>query len=224
MSTNSTIPVETPPIPDQPEPAVVVDLSAVTADRRRGGEVRVLLSPRSARSTSGFMGHVTVGPGESVAEHYHPYSEEFLFLVEGQLTVRVNGELRELRGGQAILIPPYNRHRLENHSDATAVAVFQLGPLAPRPDLGHVDTEDASPVAETPKVPEPEAGADHARQAFDQGQMRTLFWASYAGFPLPQAWFSPQTSKGVATAGAGLLGIWRGLLTRRRAAVQGGVQ
>jgi putative monooxygenase len=33
------------------------------------------------------------------------------------------------------------RHRLQNDSTGTAFLVFHLSPLAPRPDLGHVDTE-----------------------------------------------------------------------------------
>ena len=53
------------------------------ADRRRGGELRVLLAPRTVGSTSGFMGVATLLPGERIAEHYHPYSEEFLYVVRG---------------------------------------------------------------------------------------------------------------------------------------------
>jgi putative monooxygenase len=36
------------------------------------------------------------------------------------------------------------RHRFRNVGDVEARMVFHLGPLAPRPELGHVDTEDAS--------------------------------------------------------------------------------
>lgn len=33
------------------------------------------------------------------------------------------------------------RHRVRNTGTETASIVFHLGPLAPRPELGHVDTE-----------------------------------------------------------------------------------
>jgi putative monooxygenase len=33
------------------------------------------------------------------------------------------------------------RHRLRNTGSAPASVVFHLSPLAPRPELGHVDTE-----------------------------------------------------------------------------------
>ncbi|GAB3936246.1 hypothetical protein GCM10027614_12440 [Micromonospora vulcania] len=35
----------------------------VPADRRRGGELRVLLGPRTVGSTSGFLGVATLAPG-----------------------------------------------------------------------------------------------------------------------------------------------------------------
>jgi quercetin dioxygenase-like cupin family protein len=89
------------------------------------------------------MGVLTLQPGECVTEHYHPYSEEFVYLVSGQLLVRLDGEPVPLAAGEGLFIPIGTRHRLEN-SDAgqPAFAVFHLGPLAPRPDLGHVDTEE----------------------------------------------------------------------------------
>ena len=38
-------------------------------------------------------------------------------------------------------IPINMKHRLVNDGDEEAFIVFHLGPLAPRPELGHVDTE-----------------------------------------------------------------------------------
>jgi putative monooxygenase len=119
----------------------VRSLKDLSADRRRGAEVRVLLSPGTVGSTSGFMGMATLAPGERIAEHYHPYSEEFLCVVEGEITVELDGEPHPLREREGMLIPPKVRHRLRNQGTAVASVVFHLGPLAPRPELGHVDTE-----------------------------------------------------------------------------------
>lgn len=116
-------------------------LEDVPADRRRGGAVRLLLSPRSVGSTSGFMGMATLAPGERIAEHYHPYSEEFLCIVAGEITAELNGVPHTLRQREGMLISPNVRHRLRNDGDTEASVVFHLGPLAPRPELGHVDTE-----------------------------------------------------------------------------------
>jgi putative monooxygenase len=116
-------------------------LDDVPADLRRGGAIRVLLSPRTVGSTSGFMGMVTLAPGERIAEHYHPYSEEFLCIVAGEITADLDGVAHALREREGMLISPNVRHRLRNEGDTEASAVFHLGPLAPRPELGHVDTE-----------------------------------------------------------------------------------
>lgn len=122
----------------------VVTARDVPANRRRGGDLRVVLGPATVGSASGFMGVVTLRPGERVTEHYHPYSEEFLFLVRGALTVDLDGAPVPVAAGQGVFIPIGTRHRLRNTGSGEAYAVFQLAPLAPRPELGHVDTEGAT--------------------------------------------------------------------------------
>lgn len=118
-----------------------VSPAEITPNRRRGGDIRVLLGPATVGSTSGFLGVLTLAPGEFVSEHYHPYSEEFLYVVRGSVVVRLDGEDIALAEGEAVLAPIGVRHRVTNDSDAEAVLTFQLAPLAPEPRLGHVDTE-----------------------------------------------------------------------------------
>ncbi|MFJ5215969.1 cupin domain-containing protein [Streptomyces sp. NPDC088354] len=123
----------------------------VPADTRRGGDIRTLLATGSVGTTDGFCGMVTVGPGEAVAEHYHPYSQEYLVVVEGELRVDLDGVPRSVAANEALLIPREVRHRVVNASGTVGRAVFFLSPLAPRPDLGHVNTEsreDAAAVAQ----------------------------------------------------------------------------
>ncbi|MGW0134580.1 cupin domain-containing protein [Streptomyces sp. NPDC003299] len=126
--------------------ARIVDLGSIAPNRRRGGDVRALLTPTTAGSTSGFMGVAIVQPGERIAEHYHPYSEEFVFVTQGVFEVDLDGEPQHLRTEQGLLIPPHVRHRFRNAGDTEARIVFHLGPLAPRPDMGHVDTEEGEPA------------------------------------------------------------------------------
>ncbi|MEV4464769.1 cupin domain-containing protein [Micromonospora echinofusca] len=119
----------------------LVAAADVTPDSRRGGELRVLLGPKTVGSTSGFMGVAALRPGERIAEHYHPYSEEFLYVARGAITVDLDDEPVPLPAGQALFVPRNVRHRLRNTGEEPAEVVFHLGPLAPRPELGHVDTE-----------------------------------------------------------------------------------
>jgi putative monooxygenase len=121
----------------------VVDLSEVEPNTRRGGDLRAMLTPTTVGSTSGFMGVAIVQPGDRIAEHYHPYSEEFIYVVCGQLEVDLDGEPHPLQPEQGLLIPSHVRHRFRNVGKVEARMVFHLGPLAPSPPLGHVDTEDA---------------------------------------------------------------------------------
>ncbi|MCG5219138.1 cupin domain-containing protein [Streptosporangium sp. KLBMP 9127] len=125
----------------------------VAPNRRRGGDIRVLLSPTTVGASTGFTGVLTLQAGEYVSEHYHPYSEEFLYVVRGGIEVRVDGERITLDSGEGIMIPIGARHRVTNFTAEPALVVFHLCPLAPRPDLGHVDTEALPhPVEPVPNV------------------------------------------------------------------------
>jgi putative monooxygenase len=126
----------------------IVELGDVEPNRRRGGDLRAMLTPVTVGSTSGFMGVALVPPGDRIAEHYHPYSEEFVYVICGELEVDLDGEPCPLRPEQGLLIPTHTRHRFRNVGTVEARLVFHLGPLAPTPQLGHVDTEetDAEPA------------------------------------------------------------------------------
>jgi putative monooxygenase len=119
----------------------IVNLSETPPNRRRGGDLRAMLTPSAVGATSGFMGLAIMQPGERIGEHYHPYSEEFVYVVSGALEVDLDGEPQPLRPDQGLMIPAHMRHRFRNVGGTEARMVFHLGPLAPRPELGHVDTE-----------------------------------------------------------------------------------
>ncbi|WP_116198875.1 cupin domain-containing protein [Amycolatopsis circi] len=134
--------------------AVKVNVADAVPNRRRGGEIRVTLSPKTAGTTSGFGGFLTLASGEAVTEHYHPYSEEFVHVVAGALEMTVDGTVFPLGPGDSLIVPIGLRHRLVNVGAEEAQAVFHLSPLAPRPELGHVDTEEPS----SPEEPNPAVG------------------------------------------------------------------
>ncbi|MGW2490572.1 cupin domain-containing protein [Streptomyces sp. NPDC001606] len=132
---------------------VKVSTGQVEANTRRGGDIRVTLSPKTVGCASGFGGTLTLVAGDHITEHYHPYSEEFLHVVEGELEMTLDGRPVRLAAGDSLLVPIGVRHRLVNTGTATARCVFHLSPLAPRPELGHVDTEAVRvPEADNPRV------------------------------------------------------------------------
>ncbi|MFF7636052.1 cupin domain-containing protein [Kitasatospora sp. NPDC008050] len=140
-------------------PARIVHLDETQPNRRRGGDLRAILTPTSVGATSGFMGLAIIQPGERIGEHYHPYSEEFVFVVSGELEVDLDGAAHPLRPDQGLMIPRDVRHRFRNVGGTEARMVFHLGPLAPRPELGHVDTEDTTQVAGALSMPPDPTGA-----------------------------------------------------------------
>src|SRR5690349_20890656 len=108
---------EQTPHPKAERAAGFFSMDQATADTRRGGDVRALLSPKTVGSTSGFMGVATMAPGDRISEHYHPYSEEFIFVVRGTLTADLDDEPHTLAVGEAMMIPINMRHRLRNAGD-----------------------------------------------------------------------------------------------------------
>jgi putative monooxygenase len=121
--------------------ARIKSVDDIAPHSKGGGDIRWLLTPGTVGSTSGFMAVATLPPGEKIGEHYHPYSEEFVYLVRGDLVVGLDGKRNELRAGQGLFVPIDLRHRFLNEGSEDAFMVFHLCPLAPRPELGHVDTE-----------------------------------------------------------------------------------
>jgi len=125
----------------------------VVATNRVGGEVRILLSPKSVGATDGFMGTITIDPDDYVSEQYHPYSDKFFYVVRGTVRMRVDGSTVDLGPDEALMIRRGQRHRVDNVGGDQAFLVFQICPLAPRPELGHVDTEPPRhPEAALPQV------------------------------------------------------------------------
>ncbi|WP_051854745.1 cupin domain-containing protein [Streptomyces sp. NRRL B-1347] len=136
----------------------------VPPSRRQGAEVRILLTPGRAPGAEGFSGTMLLAPGECLSEHYHPYSDEFLYAVSGRIRVRVDGEPIGLEPGDALLIRRGQRHRMDNAGDEEAFLVFHICPLAPSPELGHVDTEPVpEPAAPPPSVAAPGSTAEVPR-------------------------------------------------------------
>jgi mannose-6-phosphate isomerase-like protein (cupin superfamily) len=58
------------------------------------------------------LAEAQLAAGESTRRHYHARSEEIYLIVEGAGELEVDGDVREVGSGDAILIRPGSRHRL----------------------------------------------------------------------------------------------------------------
>jgi putative monooxygenase len=97
-----------------------------------------LRNPTTIVSTSGNMGLLRLNPGEWNAEHIHPFSEEYVIVLQGMLMIRIDDVPHSLRTHEALIVPINARHRLSNDGDAEVVVVYTLAPLPPFGEQTHV--------------------------------------------------------------------------------------
>lgn len=107
----------------------------------RGGLLHVLLSPKTAGTSAGFLGTLTLAPGEVFLKHYHPYSEECFYVVKGEVTVEGEETTIVAQAETGVFIPREAAHRLRNDGSGETILVFFCSPLAPTPAQGHVMLE-----------------------------------------------------------------------------------
>ena len=71
-------------------------------------------------------------PGQSTMRHYHALSEEIYLLTSGGGTMELDGEVREVGEGDAILIPPGAWHELRAGAGRRAAALLLRAGVQPR--------------------------------------------------------------------------------------------
>ena len=84
-----------------------------------GSEIRELLSHRNSAIRNQSLAEARVPVGGSTMEHYHPQAEEIYYITAGTGRMRIEAELREVRSGDAIAIPPGRKHKIWNTGSET---------------------------------------------------------------------------------------------------------
>jgi mannose-6-phosphate isomerase-like protein (cupin superfamily) len=90
--------------------------SFVTKD---GSEIRELLAYRNSAIRNQSLAEARLPAGASTREHYHSKTEEIYFITAGRGRMRLEGELADVKPGDAISIPPGQKHKLWNTGDET---------------------------------------------------------------------------------------------------------
>jgi mannose-6-phosphate isomerase-like protein (cupin superfamily) len=90
--------------------------SFITKD---GSEIRELLAHRNSVIRNQSLAEARVPVGGATQEHYHPRAEEIYLITAGTGRMRVENEEREVKAGDAIAIPPGQRHKLWNTGQET---------------------------------------------------------------------------------------------------------
>jgi mannose-6-phosphate isomerase-like protein (cupin superfamily) len=79
-----------------------------------GSEIRELLAYRNSAIRNQSLAEARLLPGASTQEHYHPRAEEIYYITHGVGRMRIEGETRDVKAGDAIAIPPGKKHKLWN--------------------------------------------------------------------------------------------------------------
>jgi len=90
--------------------------SFITKD---GSEIRELLAHRNSVIRNQSLAEARVAVGTSTQEHYHVQTEEIYYITHGMGRIRIDGETREVKVGDAIAILPGQRHKLWNTGKET---------------------------------------------------------------------------------------------------------
>ena len=93
----------------------IKNLSEVAAFiTKDGSEIRELLAHRNSAIRNQSLAEARLPVGTSTQEHYHPKAEEIYYITHGIGRMRIEGELRDVKPGDAIAIPPGKKHKLWN--------------------------------------------------------------------------------------------------------------
>ncbi|HLP78042.1 MAG TPA: cupin domain-containing protein [Candidatus Paceibacterota bacterium] len=93
------------------------DVPAFTT--KDGSEIRELLAYRNSAIRNQSLAEARLPVGGSTQEHYHPKAEEIYYITHGTGRMRIEDELRDVKPGDAIAIPPGKRHKLCNTGSET---------------------------------------------------------------------------------------------------------
>ena len=84
-----------------------------------GSEIRELLAYRNSVIRNQSLAEARLPVGASTQEHYHVRSEEIYYITHGTGRMRIEGEVRDVRAGDAVAIPPGRKHKLWNTGGET---------------------------------------------------------------------------------------------------------
>lgn len=79
-----------------------------------GSEIRELLAYRNSVIRHQSLAEARLKPGQSTVAHRHLKTEEIYFILQGTGLMQVDEELRSVRAGDAIAIPPGSLHQITN--------------------------------------------------------------------------------------------------------------
>ncbi|HEY8459407.1 MAG TPA: cupin domain-containing protein [Blastocatellia bacterium] len=93
-----------------------------------GSEIRPLIDRTTSPINQCSLAEEILPPGATVMPHHHEVIEEIYYIIEGEGVMKMDGEEREVREGDAIYIPRFARHALTNTGAEPMKILLICGP------------------------------------------------------------------------------------------------
>ena len=102
--------------------------SAASVTTESGTDLRVLLDTTEQGQGRMSLAMETLQPGQHTSPHWHAVLEEIYFVTKGTGCMALGDETREVRSGDAILIPTRLVHCLHNTGSGDLVLLCPVSP------------------------------------------------------------------------------------------------
>jgi mannose-6-phosphate isomerase-like protein (cupin superfamily) len=97
------------------------------ADRRGGGRYRFLATLESTKGTYAIW-EAIVPPGAGAPPHLHTLEEEGFYVIEGEVTIHVDGRIVTATAGSFVNIPVGSTHWFVNETERAAKLLILVAP------------------------------------------------------------------------------------------------
>lgn len=111
MSTKST---------QSPDNKYIASVDGTDRNQFAWGSIQWLISGERLANANITFGYVEIEAGQKNPRHYHPNSDEVLYLLEGELDHSLGDAVHHLSPGMAIFIPQNVEHDARNIGQVTA--------------------------------------------------------------------------------------------------------
>ena len=105
-----------------------------------GSEIRELLAYRNSNIKKQSLAEARLPVGGSTDPHFHPKTEEIYYILTGTAKMQIGAEIEEVGPGDAISIPPGERHQITNTGTETLIFLCCCAPCYEHEDTVMVDS------------------------------------------------------------------------------------
>jgi quercetin dioxygenase-like cupin family protein len=118
-------------------------------DKRVGA--KILIDSAKVGPTLASMVHLTFLPGAHIKSHRHVYVTEVIYVLKGNLTLRIGEEVKVMGPDATAYIPPQTFHEYLNDSSDVVQFLQYFSPSGPEEEYRNWQRPDQPPPTTTPK-------------------------------------------------------------------------